>query len=113
MQVALVYRSPNVSQAVLITFLCRLLNHVSVSNMPCAILGDFNEDLMHQQNSRLICLMSDCGFTQSVQSPTTAQASLLDHIYYKNPSRSIAVQVQDTYYSDHDTIYCSIPLNDI
>ena len=113
MQVALVYRSPSVSQAVLITFLCRLLNYVSVSNMPCAILGDINEDLMHQQNSRLLSLMSDYGFTQLVQSPTTAQASLLDHIYYKNPSRNIAVQVIDRYYSDHDTIYCSIPLNDI
>ena len=58
MQVALVYRSPSASQELLITLLCRLLNYVSVSNIPCPILGDFNEDLMHQQNSRLLSLMS-------------------------------------------------------
>ena len=70
MQVALVYRSPRVSRELLITFLCRLLNYVSVFNLPCAILGDFNEDLMHQQNSRLLSFMSYYGFTQLVYTVT-------------------------------------------
>ena len=60
-------------------------------------------------------LMSDYDFTQLVESPTTAQGTLIDHVYYRTPSqsRNIMVQVQDTYYSDHDTVYCSIPFNDM
>ena len=83
--------------------------------MPCVILGDFNEDLIHQPHSRLLDLMSDYDFTQLVESPTTAQGTLIDHVYYRTPSqsRNIMVQVQDTYYSDHDTVYCSIPFNDM
>ena len=35
MQIAIVYRSPNVPQAMLITVLTRLLTHVSLCNLPC------------------------------------------------------------------------------
>ena len=38
-QIALVYRSPR-SRTAFIAMLTRLLRHVSVSNMPCVILGD-------------------------------------------------------------------------
>lgn len=41
MQIALLYRSPSVSRTTLIAMLTRLLQHVSVSNVPCLILGDF------------------------------------------------------------------------
>ena len=108
LQIAVVYRSPGVSQTALITLLSRLLAHVSLCNTACMILGDFNEDILHHQNSALLNHMSSFGFKQLVNLPTTAQGSLIDHVYYKNQSISIAVQVQDTYYSDHDTIYCSI-----
>ena len=43
MQIAVIYRSPNASQSTLITLLSRLLTHVSLCNIPCVILGDFNE----------------------------------------------------------------------
>ena len=58
-------------------------------------------------------LMSDSVFTLLVKSPTTDQGSLIDHVYYRNPSRNITVEVQDTYFSDHDTVYCSIPFSEI
>ena len=112
-QVAVVYRSPNVTQAMLITVLTRLLTHVSLYNSPCLILGDFNENILHQQNTAIVRLMADFSFTQLVQLPTTAQGTLIDHVYYRNPfidpASSAIIQVQDTYYSDHDTVYCSIP----
>ena len=109
MQIALVYRSPSVSRTTLIAMLTRLLKHVSVSSAPCLILGDFNEDLLHQINSPILTLMSEHGFSQLVTSPTTPQGTLLDHVYCRNPPNHVAIQVKDTYYSDHDTVYCSMP----
>ena len=53
--------------------------------------------------------MSIHGCTQLVTRLTTAKATLIDHVYYHRPSSDIIVQVHDTYYSDHDTVYCSIP----
>ena len=58
--------------------------------------------------------MDDFSYTQLVNSPTTAQATLLDHVYYKNPSvnsvEHVMIHVIDTYYSDHNTVYCNIPI---
>ena len=113
LQIALVYRSPSVSQATLTTFLTRLLTHMTLCAVPCLILGDFNEDILHCQNSVILSLMSSFGFKQIVPYQTTPQATLIDHVYYRNTaghSISAIVEVQDTYYSDHDTVYCSFPL---
>ena len=46
MQIAVVYRSPSVPRATLITVLTRLLRHVTLCSIPCVILGDFNEDIV-------------------------------------------------------------------
>ena len=111
MQIAVVYRSPSLSRATLITMLTRLLRHVTLCNTPCVILGDFNEDILHQENPAILTLMSSFSFQQLVQYPTTAQGTLLDHVYYRNTSSSTLfsiIQVKDTYYSDHDTVYFSI-----
>jgi endonuclease/exonuclease/phosphatase family metal-dependent hydrolase len=113
LQIAVVYRSPSVSQATLTTLLTRLLTHMTLCTVPCVILGDFNEDILHCQNSVILSLMSSFGFKQIVPYQTTPQATLIDHVYYRNTaghSMSAIVQVQDTYYSDHDTVYCSFPL---
>ena len=83
MQIAVIYRLPSVSQANFTTVLSKL--YVSQFNTPCVILGDFNEDLLQHQNSAIVRLMATFSFRQLVQSPTTAQATLIDHVYYKNP----------------------------
>ena len=49
-QIAVIYRSPSVPQATLLTLLTRLLTHVTLCTAPCVILGDFNEDVLHCQN---------------------------------------------------------------
>ena len=113
LQIAIVYRSPSVPQATLITLLRRLLAHVTQSTTPCIVVGDFNEDLLQSPNSALVRLMESSGFTQLVKCPTTPQGTMIDHVYYRNTSCSATssiVNVQDTYYSDHHTLYCSIPL---
>ena len=50
MQIVVVYRSPSVPQATLITVLSTVLTHVPTCNTLCVILGDFNEDLLQHQN---------------------------------------------------------------
>ena len=109
-QIALLYRSPSVPLQTLITTLSTIINHVSIYRLPCIILGDFNEDILQQLNGRIVTFMSNHGYTQLVTLPTTARGTLIDHVYYNGSPGNITVQVQDTYYSDHDTVYCSIPL---
>ena len=109
-QITLVYRSPSVSQTTFKTVLSRLLRHMAMCNSTCIVLGDFNEDLLHQLNSSILCFMSEHGFRQLVKSPTTPHGTIIDHVYYKDPPNNVTVQVKDTYYSDHDTVYCNIPL---
>ena len=75
-------------------------------NMPIIILGDFNENATAQNNSNLSQLMQHNHFQQFIQVPTTDGGSSLDHIYYNRPEEdNILVDVHDTYYSDHDSIF--------
>ena len=89
-----------------------MLQHVTLCNTPCIILGYFNEGILNHPNSSIDRLISSYGFTQLVnKSPTMPQGTLLDHVYYKNENASsnIVIKVHDTYYSDHDTVYFNIP----
>ena len=109
MHIVVLYRSPTVPLQALTTMLSTtLLPYVSTANVPTIILGDFNEDILSQPNSNIVSLMSNHGYTQLVTSPTTSKATLIDHIYYNGPASSTVVEVHDTYYSDHDAVYCSI-----
>ena len=102
-QIALLCRSPSVPLQTLTDLLSRVLNHISTSSLPCVILGDFNEDVLHHTDSRIMSFMSSHGYTQLVNSPTTNRGTLIDHVYFNTslPSNTI---VQDTYYSDHDSV---------
>ena len=48
--------------------------------------------------------------------PVTNNGTLIDHVYYRNPFSSSScntiIDGHDTYYSDHDTVYYSIPFID-
>lgn len=107
-QIFLLYRSLNVPLQALRTTMSRVLIHASNTDMPTLILGDFNIDIVSQPNSSIVSLMSNHGYAQLVLSPTTSKGTLIDHVYYNRPTNDIIVQVHDTYYSDHDTVYCSI-----
>ena len=109
-KIVLLYRSPSSPFQLLTSLLTQVIHNVS-SSLPCVILGDFNEDILHQTDSRIVNFMSSHGYTQLVNSPTTDRGTLIDHMFYNHLPSNTIVQVQDTYYSDHDTVYCSIPMN--
>ena len=104
------YRSPSVSLQLLTVMLNRMLDYIATTDLPTLILGDFNDDILSHPNSSIVSLMSNHGFSQLVTSPTTAEGTLIDHVYYNRPTNDIIVEGHDTYYSDHDTVYCSIPM---
>ena len=108
MQIFVLYRSPRVPLQALMTILTRMLMYASATNECTMILGDFNEDILRQPNSSIVSLMSNHGYSQLVTSPTTDQGTLIDHVYYNGLTSDIIVDMCDTYYSDHDTIYCSL-----
>ena len=35
----------------------------------------------------------------------------MDHVYFNKQCDDVYVQVRDVYYSDHDAVYCSVPLS--
>ena len=107
-QVALLYRPPSVTTATFVNILTTLVGHMSLSNLPTIILGDINENIYDNTHSHILDTMTSSGYTQLVQSPTTDRGTLIDHMYYNRPVNDVVVQVHDTYYSDHDTVYCSI-----
>ena len=102
-EVTLIYRSPSVSISTLLTVLSNILSQLTTLCVPSIILGDFNEDLLAKSDLRLPNLMSSHGYSQLVQSSTTDNGTLIDHVYYNKPSECCTVQVMDAYYSDHDS----------
>lgn len=93
-----------------------LFNHIDCS-IPTVVMGDFNEDIstycytnVDASQTQLLRWMLENGFHQIVRTPTTDRGTLIDHVYYSGPF-DILVEIQDTYYSDHDVVFLSIPLN--
>ena len=111
LQVLLLYRSPSMPSQALIVMLSRILTHASTTNIPTIILGDFNENLLDQPNMNIVSLMSNHGYKQLVRHPTRDKDTLIDHVYYNRPFSDVIGEVHDTYYSNHDSICCSIPDN--
>ena len=107
MRILTVYRRP---QQPLATFLSLFGNYLTSlpQIVPTIIFGDFNEGLL--TSSRVLQFMSSIGFSQLVQVPITDSGSLLDHIYYNGIIEDTVVDVIDTYYSDHDATYLSLPI---
>ena len=108
LQISLLYRSPTSALQQFIVVLTELLSRLSSTNSATIVLGDFNEDVLSKPNSTSI--MSNHGFTQLVHTPTTDRGTLIDHVYYNRAYENLVVQVCDTYCSDHDSVFCSMPL---
>ena len=107
----LLYRSPSSTADALLNTITALLNRLALIALPTIVMGDFNIDLLsHNHDRRLLNLMSTNGFAQLVKTPTTDRGTLIDHVYCNSCLQDILIEVDDCYYSDHDIIYCSIPL---
>ncbi|XP_078578075.1 uncharacterized protein LOC144862999 isoform X1 [Branchiostoma floridae x Branchiostoma japonicum] len=103
-----IYRPPCFPPAI---FMDRLQNILPLLQNPTVILGDFNFDLLKYPDHNILTVMNQFGFKQQVQTPTTDQGSLLDHVYI-NSNCSAQVNVVDTYYSDHDMVCISLNCKD-
>ena len=107
LQIALVYRPPAAPVHALFSTLRELLAMITISDLPTVVLGDFNECLLAVQSKHF----SHYGFSQLVTSPTNDSGSQTDHVYFNKASNNVVVEVTDCYFSDHDFVYCSFPLN--
>ena len=94
----------------LVQHMTTLLEHVNTMNVPTVVMGDFNDDVC-DSGCQIEQFMLSQGYTQLVMQSTTDRATLIDHIYLHNQYNDVVLQVRDVYYSDHDAVYCSVPLN--
>ena len=112
--VVAVYRRPQLLLRNFVSLLNDYFSHLPHQTNPTVILGDFNDNLFPSTSSSvLLQFMSSLGFTQLVKVPTTDSGSLLDHVYYNQPCARCVVDVLDTYFSDHDKCFVSIPTVDL
>ena len=91
--IGLLYRSPSVPLQILTNLLSRVLEHFSVYSLPCIILGDFNENILHNCNTTILNFMSSGGYIQLVHLPTTARGTLIDHVYCNSLLQNTIVHV--------------------
>ena len=113
LQIAVVYRSPNVPIRQFMNFMTTLVHYVNTANIATLVLGDFNDDILCDSGSQVQTLMASYGYSQLVQNATTDRGTLIDHVYFSKQYDDVLVQVRDVYYSDHDAVYCSIPVSSL
>ena len=101
-----IYISPSLSKYFSSDGIKKFINDVTLKTDKVIVVGDFNENLFEVQDRKVI---SECflniGFIQHVTKPTTDYGSALDHVYSRGIS-DIVIDIQDTYYSDHDRVFC-------
>ena len=108
--VVAVYRRPQLPLGVFLPLMNDLISNLPPI-APTIIVGDFNDNLLAASRlSTLSQFMSLRQFTQLVQVPTTDSGTLLDHVYCNATYENMYIDVIDTYYSDHDAVYLSIPI---
>ena len=110
LQLALIYRSPSIPVKVFLSFITNLLQYLTQLNTATIVLGDFNDDVLSYSGSRAETIMSSHSYTQLIRHATTDRATLIDHVYFNKQCKDVHVQIRDMYYSDHDAVYCTIPM---
>ena len=78
-----------------------------LSNGPTVVLGDFNSDILFQ-TPPVTAFMNRQGYKQHVTSCTSDRGTCIDHVYSRNLTKSIQVETEDTYFSDHRTVSVAI-----
>ena len=102
--ISLVYRPPLVAMNNLLNTLSNVLSTVNNSE-PMIVLGDFNEDILLNPNSKLLQFMLSNGFSQVVTSPTTDRSTMIDLVFVKKlPLTVVTIDIND---SDHDAVHCT------
>ena len=101
-----IYIPPSVSKVAAVFHLRKIIEKLLENTCRIVVVGDFNEDLLISNGSKLIKSCFDSlGFDQHVKQATTDYGSILDHVYSRSVY-DVGIDVQDTYYSDHDRVFC-------
>lgn len=106
-----VYKPPYVNYNTFLSSLDSLLFHVNQLNVTYFLLGDFNINLLSNDNdaSDLICLTKQYSLDQLISNPTRVTentSTLIDHLF-TNSSKHISQSSNFTLTnSDHDAIFC-------
>ena len=103
-----IYRPQSLTSSVFLSKLQHLMESLP-RDVQTIVMGDFNINLIESPHHEIITIMKEFGFVQQVKVPTTDYGSLLDHVYV-NREVCIQINVIDTYFSDHDTIFISLKL---
>ncbi|XP_069970021.1 uncharacterized protein [Penaeus vannamei] len=88
--VGMVYRPPNSSTQAFYDSFSEILEHITLLNIPCYIMGDFNHNLLRFENRSVhdfITLMYSHMFYPTITKPTrvsATSATLIDHIWSNN-----------------------------
>ena len=104
LSVICVYRPPRGNKNEFQDELLKVIN--CLPHESCIITGDFNIDYKANNCSFANALASH-SFNQVVESATTDQGTLLDHVYLRNLTLTTC-HVYDTYYSYHDKVECYV-----
>ena len=100
------YIPPSVSKIAAVYHLCQLIKSVLHESDRVIVLCNFNEDILLNQEGKVIHeSVVKMGFKQHVTCSTTDYGSLLDHVY-SHRIDDVGIDVVDTYYSDHDQVFC-------
>ena len=110
MTVCAIYISPSLNMATIIHEMTLLINSFKQTH-PVMLIGDFNIDLKKDTQTQFSTCLKQHGFQQYVRDPTTDYGSILDHVYYRGHGIPL-IDVLDTYFSDHDTVFCTIGIGD-
>jgi len=88
--VGMVYRPPNSSTQAFYESFSEILEHITLLNIPCYIMGDFNHNLLRFENRSVhdfVTLMYSHMFYPTITKPTrvsATSATLIDHIWSNN-----------------------------
>ena len=61
-------------------------------------------------DSQVERFMASHGYTQQVKHAITDRGILIDHVYFNKQCNDVLELVCDVYYSDHDAVYCFVPV---
>ena len=100
--VSVVYRPPSYNMNLFCQSLSNLLQELNKRSTRCIITGDFNEDIL-KGSSRIYEMMSMNGYKQHVDTATTENGTLIDHVYSKGMN-ALEAEVIPVYYSYHEAI---------
>jgi exonuclease III len=115
--IGIIYRSPSFnSEGEFTAFLNQLLSSVSSENKDFILMGDANIDLlnykMHRPTTEYLDMLFCHGFIPSITNPTRItnnSATLIDHVFVKNPSPDQISGTLTVDISDHFANFILIP----